>query len=83
MRRRFTLLSALGLLAALATASSASAQGTVLQVTPQTITPGQTVTVTGGGFTDHGRDQPRRHPPQPRVTAGPLSGADRRHARQP
>ena len=50
MRRRFTLLSALGLLAALATAPSASAQGTVIQVTPQTISPGQTVTVTGGGF---------------------------------
>ena len=50
MRRRFTLLSALGLLAALATAPSAAAQGTVLQISPQTIAPGQTATVTGGSF---------------------------------
>jgi hypothetical protein len=50
MRRRFTLLSALGLLAALVSAPSASAQGTVLSISPQTVTPGQTVTVTGGSF---------------------------------
>jgi hypothetical protein len=38
------------MLVALATAPSAFAQGTILQVTPQTVSPGQTVTVTGGSF---------------------------------
>jgi len=50
MRRRFTLVSALGLLVALATAPSAFAQGTTIQVVPQPVSSGQTVTVTGGSF---------------------------------
>ena len=50
MRRRFTLLSALGLLVALAAAPSASAQGTTIQVTPQTVSPNTVVSVTGGSF---------------------------------
>lgn len=50
MRRRFGLLLAFGLLTPLAIAASASAQGTVIQMVPQTVSPGQVVRVTGGGF---------------------------------
>lgn len=50
MRRRLGLFVLLGVLAQLATAAEASAQGAILQVTPQTAVRGSSVTVTGAGF---------------------------------
>jgi hypothetical protein len=51
MKRRFGLYLALGTALVLGTASSAHAQGTVIEAAPQTISAGQVMTVTGGGFT--------------------------------
>lgn len=50
MRRCFGLFVVVGLIMPLAWAAEASAQGAVLQVTPQTVVRGQSVTVTGAGF---------------------------------
>ncbi len=50
MRRSIGLFLMIGVVLPLAVAANASAQGTVIQFSPQTVSPGQLVTVTGGSF---------------------------------
>lgn len=50
MRRRVGLFLIVGVVLPLMVAANASAQGTVIQFSPQSVSPGQLVTVTGGSF---------------------------------
>lgn len=54
MRRYVGLYSMVGLLLPLVVAATASAQGASLEVNPKMASPGQPVTVTGGGYTQTG-----------------------------
>lgn len=54
MRRNAGMVFVIGLLLPLAFTATASAQGANLDVSPKTATPGQVVTVSGGGFSQTG-----------------------------
>ena len=54
MRRNLGLSVVVGLVASLVVAATASAQGANLDVSPKAASPGQVVTVTGGGYTQTG-----------------------------
>lgn len=58
MRRRCWWSSVAGMAVWLSAAGSAAAQGTTLQLSPESASPGQVVTVTGGGFGTAAGDSP-------------------------